>query len=621
MNLTTNLKQLLAGAVICMPAAVTAQETCTICFAPDDYEPRVYGTWKPETYDVAVHLADPTLAGSQVTGFTYPLYTTEEITDLSGWMSTALTLENQQNVPDIETVEASLDGRIVTVTFAQPYTLSSSGVYVGLSFTVSSLTKANMTPLEVAQGEAVGSFYIHSSHTNRKWKDLQERLGGILPMRINLTGNFASCSVSASTPENAFVYAAADGTVKAPLTLVNWGTETVDEIGFDYEIDGLSGHVTTTLDTPLLNQYGASKTFEVEFPAPSVPGKYAYTLSVTDINGKANDNTALETDGKAEIYPFLPVVRPLMEEYTGLWCGWCPRGYVALEQMNEIYGDRFVALSYHADQGDPMQTCVYFPNEINGFPGAMLNRTGSAMDPMRGEEGEGDTSLGIRDSWLKRCEWFSPADIAAEISLDVNGNVVCTAKTRFVKDYANADFRVSFAVVADNLTHVADKYFLQHSYYQGYGMTEPIWKPFTKSEWVAGLTFNDVVAAYDVNQYYGVAGSLPSTLVADEEYSSSFTYQAEKIVNILNEPMFQDFSQLRCVVMLFDKDGNFLNCAKSLHIGESGVRDIASDVQDIVRTVWHDMAGRELSGPAEGLNIRTDVYSDGSVRSSKVIVR
>ena len=40
-------------------------------------------------------------------------------------------------------------------------------------------------------------------------------------------------------------------------------------------------------------------------------------------------------------------------EYTGLWCGYCPAGYVAIEELTEELGKDFVVLSYH-NGGDEM---------------------------------------------------------------------------------------------------------------------------------------------------------------------------------------------------------------------------------------------------------------------------
>jgi thiol-disulfide isomerase/thioredoxin len=61
-----------------------------------------------------------------------------------------------------------------------------------------------------------------------------------------------------------------------------------------------------------------------------------------------------------------------MEEYTGTWCGWCPRGIVGLQLVNETYGDRVQTIAVHYD--DPMETSVYYSLLPGSFPNATVNR-------------------------------------------------------------------------------------------------------------------------------------------------------------------------------------------------------------------------------------------------------
>ena len=53
---------------------------------------------------------------------------------------------------------------------------------------------------------------------------------------------------------------------------------------------------------------------------------------------------------------------------------------------------------------------------------------------------------------------------------------------------------------------------------------------------------------------------------------------------------------------------------------KDGVSDVATDDAQVVATEYHDLAGRRLEAPAErGITIRTDIYSDGTRRSAKVL--
>ena len=53
---------------------------------------------------------------------------------------------------------------------------------------------------------------------------------------------------------------------------------------------------------------------------------------------------------------------------------------------------------------------------------------------------------------------------------------------------------------------------------------------------------------------------------------------------------------------------------------KDGVSDVTADDAQVVATEYHDLAGRRLDAPAErGITIRTDVYSDGTRRCTKVL--
>ena len=53
---------------------------------------------------------------------------------------------------------------------------------------------------------------------------------------------------------------------------------------------------------------------------------------------------------------------------------------------------------------------------------------------------------------------------------------------------------------------------------------------------------------------------------------------------------------------------------------KDGVNDVTTDDAQVVATEYHDLAGRRLEAPAErGITIRTDVYSDGTRRCTKML--
>ena len=135
--------------------------------------PTARGTKKAETYDVAIHLADPFLVGKEVRGLRIPINTAaQNVTGYKAWLSSALTLDSdKKNVPDIRCVSFTPSGSWTDVTFDEPYIITEEGLYVGYSFEVSSVntttSDANQTPLMCFDGD--DGLYIHTSRTYRKW--------------------------------------------------------------------------------------------------------------------------------------------------------------------------------------------------------------------------------------------------------------------------------------------------------------------------------------------------------------------------------------------------------------------------------------------------------------------
>lgn len=95
-------------------------------------------------------------------------------------------------------------------------------------------------------------------------------------------------------------------------------------------------------------------------PPFSQAGTHRAALTVTAVNGTpVAEPQSVEFD--FVVMPFKPTFQEVLEEYTGFWCGNCPRGFACLEHMNVEYGAGFVGISYHqADSYDPGLEAEYY---------------------------------------------------------------------------------------------------------------------------------------------------------------------------------------------------------------------------------------------------------------------
>jgi hypothetical protein len=70
-----------------------------------------------------------------------------------------------------------------------------------------------------------------------------------------------------------------------------------------------------------------------------------------------------------------PTKKVLLEEFTGSWCGWCPRGIYAIQQLEAKYPNSFIPVSFH--NSDPMQISTgqdTLESTVTGYPDGWIDR-------------------------------------------------------------------------------------------------------------------------------------------------------------------------------------------------------------------------------------------------------
>ena len=170
------------------------------------------------------------------------------------------------------------------------------------------------------------------------------------------------------------------GQTKAPkFKLRNLGTTplTSAEVKIDYN---------GTSNTEVFNFSAlASKdviTLEPTNTISLVDGPNTITATILNVNGVADTETSDNVTSMV-IDPIIPAEGKLViaEEGTGTWCGWCPRGAVAMETAAHEYTGFFQGIAVH--NGDPMAIPAYdsgLGSLINGYPSAVVDR-GADIDP------------------------------------------------------------------------------------------------------------------------------------------------------------------------------------------------------------------------------------------------
>ncbi|MDE6843879.1 MAG: hypothetical protein K2J24_10185, partial [Muribaculaceae bacterium] len=321
----------------------------TYTYANDDLA--YWGKGKTETIDVAMRINNPGLAGKKITSVMALLNTAEGFSDVSMWLTKELKLENKVNVPDIASVsvtpvEAEFNGLSVgmlTVTFDEPYELTEEPVYVGYSITVDAVN-SDLTryPLLVSTAQNEEGLYLHMSRSVLKWKNYFPTLGGVAAIYVTLAGDFPEYAVSLQNINESF--AEVGKPYSATATIGNVGSQTIETLEYSYEVDGQTKQGAVTLDVPVVPDLVNTRNIDLVFEGIDNLGDSELTVTLDKVNGQPNTILSPATF-TTHVKPFVPVTRPLMEEYTGTWRGWCTRGWMALELMREFYPESVTCIA------------------------------------------------------------------------------------------------------------------------------------------------------------------------------------------------------------------------------------------------------------------------------------
>lgn len=593
---TTARRMALAMAFALLPGAAMAGDAKVACTANTSGTVKYFGSEKKENYDVAVMLTGKNLKGLKVESVSVPFMGDNANTsNIRMWITKKLSLVNRKNVVDGPTAEAKLDtaAHVATASFDEPYTIDADTLYVGYSFNVTKLTAKTKMPVAVVADASSLGFFIHSSRTFLKWMDKSAL--GTSAISVTLSGVEAN---DASFNALGTIYGQKETPTQVAMTLRNLGANPISSIDYSYTQGTVTGNGHLDLATPLAAYYGLSTTVNLTLQAMPTKGDYPVVINLDKVNGQ--ELKGVKSEGKIIVYNVLPKHRAVMEEYTGTWCGWCPRGLVALEVMSRLYPDDFIGLSYH--NGDPMAVMEssQFPSSVNGFPNADIDRRFGSLDPFYGVQNEG---FGIETLWKKCCEVVAPASIDAEAAYSDDGKTI-NAKATMVFPVSLTDgdrYKVEFVLVADDL-HGEGESWLQKNYYEPTDKAELKFdeaEPFVQGlQKVPGIHFDDVVVA--TTRLSDGLVSLPATIQEDEPVviEGSFDFEAVKVR--------QNASKMRVAALLIDSTtGIIANAAKAQVSGaeKTGIETVdANRLQDEPKA-YYDLQGRRLNSPRQGLNI------------------
>lgn len=402
---------------------------------------------------------------------------------------------------------------------------------------VNSVASLNLYPF--VQGGGTANYYVDDvaySHQPFVVPDLDAAITEVTMRQVGLTGQ----------------------ELEVTGELRNLGAAPITSAMLSYSVGGNNvDQPLTGLNIPTLGSYQ----FSFTQPYTLAVGVQTISVTVSSPNGLADDNP--DNDTKTSIltgYTPAPGKRVVIEEATGTWCGWCPRGTINMDRAADYYPEHFVGIAVH--NGDPMAVPEYdngltsFPG-FTSFPSVVMDRL-QIFDPAQ-----------IEANFLSRVTAPPVALLSNHATWNEETNELQVTVTADFQAAVSGNFRLSLVVTEDGVTGLGSG-FNQVNFYAGgasgpMGGYENLPNPVPASQMVYDYVGRAVVGGFN-----GVAGSLPASIAVGETHSYTFSYTL---------PTEYDYNRIKLIGLLLNAQGQIDN-ASSTSIDEA-IANAPVNTQDV----------------------------------------
>lgn len=566
------------------------------------------GSSKAGTLDVAIFVpaAHNFVDGSTIKAIRFWLG--DDLSKLSGdvkvWLSQVKPSSKLSTATYIQTVPLSeLKVGKNDIELETPYIVKDENLYIGYtcSFTERAFPIMYISNFEETTGS--NSFFYRHSNSN-EWEDLSEDYGKLaLQLLIEKDVFPENC---ASVNDYGQIIVMKGESISVPIQITNAGINDIHRVTYTITSESGSSTEGKTLNfsTPLT--YNESRTQYIYFEADADTKKYSKILTITEVNDVENKSAEKEAKGTLITIAEKPAVVPVVEEFTGTWCGYCPYGMVGMQAVHEVYGDNVVLIAAHS--GDIMTIKDYQPvisTFANGYPSSIINRTTSAY-PQK-------STLLYSVKQKQDITTQGSIELKAEWNDEKKENINFIATSQFVYDDDSGDYGIAFVIVEDGLTGTGSSW-AQSNYLSGGTVHENDEMEFWKNAGskVTDLTYDHVaVAAWSIKN--GVNGSVNSTIQAN--IPQTYNFKGELSKESLD--LIQDKSKLTAIALLIDRtSGTIVNAA------QAPISEMSTDITDLITNPttiagFYTIDGKRISTPVKGVNIVK--YVDGSTK--KIFVK
>lgn len=486
------------------------------------------GTKQPSTFSCASFFPKNLISkfgGSKVKTIRFALFSNNYVTDVSVWICKKLgeTKIVEQNVGS---VQAGWNDIALTV----PCEIDGEGIYVGYTLILTKVVTVEKDGypigMDMVTGDKPDGAYL--SIGGATWQNYYGAGLGTLMLQVILEGDkFLQNDVSFD--DVTYNRSLINKEFEVSGLLTNYGKKAVSSIDVSYELGGITQQANIPLSTPVSQLEKA--VFSFKAVAPAADGRYDMNLKIEKVNGVVDED--LKDNEKtttlicmAESFPR----KTVMEEGTGVWCGWCPRGIVGMEKLKEKYPDTFIGIAVHWSSTqieDPMQVNEYSPIiQVMGgsFPGCIINRS-IVSEPYFGNDSQ---QFGIDKVFDAAQAVLSEASLTLSSAYVDNekAQVSVTSQVKFGYTSNDTPYKMAYIVVEDGITGASQyNYYNEAFYSQNVGNPAGIPADLERFRYspslISNLVFNDV--AVGIYNCLGIEGSLEGKMEKNQVKSHTYT--------------------------------------------------------------------------------------------------
>lgn len=519
----------------------------------------------------------------------------------------------------------------ISVKLPTPFTIPADGALVGYSYDGKSSDKSIV--LAGISSEAAGCFFQYDYEGERNFESLSSIVGMSSSIQIGL--DVSDCEANdATVSANPELTTLVNTKQQYPFYITNNSAKPITQLTYSISVDGVNGaEKSLDLSSPIESMETASIPYTTAFEDD---GLHSVELNISKVNG----NTNINKHSSAE-YSIIALEKSadrvsVVEEQTGTWCGWCPRGHVALDILNKQLGDKVVTLAGHFANGesqvDPMNIYQLDENSTQaealadygfvamqlssmlgggGLPGAMFDRV-VAADPYVGanttkgkngtyEYGATDLVNLLKEGNPSEADFSMTASWADDKNTDIKVDLTTTFN---YNRFGSFPYGVAFVLSENGMTGKGATW-KQLNYYSklaGVNGASDFNNPdmaawFKAGSYVSTTYDNVVVQAWNPFGNAAIVDKSVTDIVKGEAIPFSTTLK-------VNSDLIQNYNNLTLSALLVNLNSLAVVNAAKVVLGNcaAGIEDVNSEVNNNVVSRYN-VNGMRINGVQKGLNI------------------